>query len=43
VHNNPGGDPTPSNADIETTKQIVEIARGLGTEVRDHIIVGWDG
>ncbi len=43
VHNHPGGDPTPSHADIEMTKRIVEIARGLGIEVHDHIIVGRDG
>ena len=43
VHNHPGGDPTPSQADIEMTKQIVEIARGLGIEVHDHLIVGRDG
>jgi len=43
VHNHPGGDPTPSRADIEMTKQIVEIARGLGIEVHDHITVGRDG
>jgi DNA repair protein RadC len=43
VHNHPGGDPTPSRADIEMTRQIVEIARGLGIEVHDHIIVGRDG
>ncbi len=43
VHNHPGGDPTPSRADIEMTKRIVEVARGLGIEVHDHIIVGRDG
>jgi DNA repair protein RadC len=43
VHNHPGGDPTPSHADIEMTKRIIEIARGLGIEVHDHIIVGRDG
>jgi DNA repair protein RadC len=43
VHNHPGGDPTPSRADIEMTKRIVEIARGLGIEVHDHIIVGREG
>jgi DNA repair protein RadC len=31
VHNHPGGDPTPLRADIEMTKQTVEIARGLGS------------
>src|ERR1700722_17669482 len=43
VHNHPGGDPTPSHADIEMTKRIIETARGLGIEVHDHIIVGRDG
>ena len=43
MHNHPGGDPTPSGADIEMTKQIVEIACGLGIEVHDHIIVGRHG
>src|SRR5512135_426755 len=43
VHNHPGGDPTPSHADIDMTKRIIEVARGLGIEVHDHIIVGRDG
>jgi DNA repair protein RadC len=43
AHNHPGGDPTLSRADIEMTRQIVEIARGLGITVHDHIIVGRDG
>jgi DNA repair protein RadC len=43
VHNHPGGHPSPSRADIEMTKQIVKIARGLGIEVHDQIIVGRDG
>jgi DNA repair protein RadC len=30
VHNHPSGDPTPSRADIEMTKAIVEVARPLG-------------
>jgi len=34
---------SPSYADIEMTKRIVEIARGLGIEVHDYIIVGRDG
>src|SRR5688572_6563113 len=40
VHNHPSGDPTPSRADIQMTQQIVEIAKPLGIEVHDHIIVG---
>jgi DNA repair protein RadC len=31
VHNHPSGDPTPSRADIEMTKQIVAAAKPLGT------------
>ncbi len=43
LHNHPGGDPTPSRADIDMTKQIVDVARGLGIDVHDHIIVGKQG
>ena len=43
VHNHPSGDPTPSPADIEMTKQIVESAKNLGIAVHDHIIVGKEG
>lgn len=43
VHNHPSGDPAPSRADIDMTKQIVEAARPLGIAVHDHIIVGRTG
>ncbi len=43
VHNHPSGDPTPSRADIEMTKLIIETARPLGITVHDHIIIGRDG
>lgn len=43
VHNHPSGDPTPSRADIEMTKQIVAAAQNLGITVHDHIIVGKHG
>ncbi len=43
VHNHPSGDPTPSQADIQMTKAIVDIARPLGIAVHDHIIVGKSG
>src|SRR5438132_10245292 len=43
VHNHPSGDPTPSRADIEMTRAIVEVAKPLGISVHDHIIVGRDG
>jgi DNA repair protein RadC len=43
VHNHPSGDPTPSQADIKMTQQIIAIARPLGISVHDHIIVGKEG
>ena len=43
VHNHPSGDPTPSRVDIQMTKVIIDVARPLGIEVHDHIIVGKDG
>jgi DNA repair protein RadC len=43
VHNHPSGDPTPSSADVQMTKAIVDIARPLGISVHDHIIVGKNG
>ncbi len=43
VHNHPSGDPTPSAADIQMTKQVADIARPLGIIVHDHIIVGRNG
>ena len=43
VHNHPSGDPTPSRADISMTKQIIEIARPLGIEVHDHLIIARNG
>ncbi|HQF31841.1 MAG TPA: DNA repair protein RadC [Hyphomicrobiales bacterium] len=43
VHNHPSGDPTPSRADIQMTRSIVEIAAPLGITVHDHIVVGKEG
>ena len=43
VHNHPSGNPTPSRADIEMTKQIVAAAKPLGVLVHDHIMVGKQG
>jgi len=43
VHNHPSGDPTPSRADIDMTKQIVDVAKPLGISVHDHVIVGRNG
>ncbi|MCO5734075.1 DNA repair protein RadC [Rhizobium sp. SSA_523] len=43
VHNHPSGDPTPSRADIDMTKTIIDTAKPLGITVHDHIIIGRDG
>lgn len=43
LHNHPSGDPTPSRADIEMTREIVETGKRLGITVHDHIIIGKKG
>ena len=43
VHNHPSGDPTPSRADIDMTRMIVDTAKPLGITVHDHIIIGKGG
>lgn len=43
VHNHPSGDPTPSRADIQMTKEIASAAGKLGIVVHDHIVVGKQG
>jgi DNA repair protein RadC len=43
MHNHSSGDPTPSQADIQMTKAIVDTAAPLGISVHDHIIVGKNG
>ncbi|MFQ6017903.1 MAG: DNA repair protein RadC [Kiloniellaceae bacterium] len=43
VHNHPSGDPTPSKADIEMTREVQEAAAKLGIAVHDHIIIGRSG
>ena len=40
VHNHPSGDPTPSKADLEMTKQVVAALAAVGITVHDHVIVG---
>lgn len=40
AHNHPSGDPTPSQADIDMTQQIIMIAAPLGIKVHDHLIIG---
>lgn len=43
IHNHPSGDPTPSQADIQMTKTVMETAEPLGITVHDHIIIGASG
>ena len=43
VHNHPSGDPTPSQTDIDMTRQIVDAASKLSITVHDHIIIGRTG
>src|ERR1700761_3391800 len=43
VHNHPSGDPTPSGADIDMTRQVVEAGRPLRIAVHDHLIAARDG
>lgn len=43
VHNHPSGDPTPSRADIDMTRMIIDAGRPLGVVVHDHVIVGRSG
>jgi DNA repair protein RadC len=43
AHNHPSGDPTPSRADIDMTKAIVDALKPSGIIVHDHIIIGKKG
>ena len=40
IHNHPSGDPTPSSADIETTRRLIESGDIFGIPVLDHIVIG---
>jgi DNA repair protein RadC len=39
MHNHPSGDTTPSQADIDVTRQLVAAGRLLGIDLIDHIII----
>ena len=43
AHNHPSGDPTPSTADVEMTRLIIDAGRPLKIAVHDHIVVGREG
>src|SRR5207249_1468297 len=40
VHNHPSGDPTPSEADIKVTRDLIRAGHLLKIEVLDHVIIG---
>lgn len=40
VHNHPSGDPTPSEADIRVTRDLIRAGQLLKIEVIDHVILG---
>ncbi len=40
VHNHPSGDPTPSCADIDLTRDIEKALAPLEIRVHDHLVVG---
>ena len=43
LHNHPSGDPTPSEADIKVTRDLIRAGQILKIEVVDHIVIGRPG
>lgn len=43
VHNHPSGDPTPSEADVKVTRDLIRAGQLLKIEVLDHVIIGSAG
>lgn len=40
IHNHPSGDPSPSQADLESTKRVKDMGDLLDVPLLDHIIIG---
>ena len=40
THNHPSGDPSPSEADIKVTRDLIRAGQLLKIEVLDHVIIG---
>ena len=40
VHNHPSGDPAPSSADLQITRQLREAAKAVDIDLLDHVILG---
>jgi len=43
VHNHPSGDPAPSAADVQVTRQLRDAAKAIDIELLDHVIIGRAG
>jgi DNA repair protein RadC len=43
VHNHPSGDPKPSRADVEMTRQVKDAAQAVGINLHDHLVIGKSG
>jgi len=43
VHNHPSGDPTPSRADIDMTREIEKACKALAITIHDHLVIGRGG
>ena len=43
VHNHPSGDPTPSRADIDMTREIIDALTAFDINVHDHLIASRGG
>ena len=43
AHNHPSGDPSPSGADIESTRKVKQAGDLMGMYLEDHLIIGQDG
>lgn len=40
THNHPSGDPSPSSADVDMTRQVVDALKALRITVHDHVVTG---
>ena len=40
THNHPSGDPSPSEADIRVTRDLIRAGQLLKIEVLDHVVMG---
>lgn len=40
IHNHPSGDPTPSEADVRVTREMIRAGQLLKIECLDHVVIG---